>query len=190
MNASVKTTTKTLKWIMARLVLHQDIQQKLRKDIASRRASGDHTMTCGGRRRRPFMEAIVLEALRLHPPAHYLLAHTTDKDATLDNYVIPKGSIMNFGVASIGQDATLWTDPDVFRPERFVEREEGSGVRCTTGGSDSGPETKKMMLFGAGQRACPGAWIAMMVLHSFVEDLVRRLIGFRLLVGWMHPSTW
>ncbi|OEL27656.1 Cytochrome P450 89A9 [Dichanthelium oligosanthes] len=174
MNASVKTTTTELEWIMARLVLHQDIQQKLRKDIASRRASGNHTMTCGGRRRRPFVEAVVLEALRLHPPAHYLLAHTTDKDVTLDNYMIPKGSIVNFSVASIGRDATLWTDPDVFRPERFVEGGEGSGVRCTTGGSDSGPETMKMIPFGAGRRACPGAGIAMTVLQSFVEDLVRR----------------
>ncbi|CAN6177469.1 unnamed protein product [Urochloa humidicola] len=167
MNASVKTTTTALEWIMAHLVLHQDIQQKIRSDIA-RRASSK------GRRRRPFVEAVVLETLRLHPPAHYLLAHATDKDVTLGKYVIPEGSIVNFDVASIGRDATLWTDPNVFRPERFLEGGEGSGVRCTTGGCGGGPEMMKMIPFGAGRRACPGAGVAMMVLQSFVEDLVSR----------------
>ncbi|KAF8687810.1 hypothetical protein HU200_042748 [Digitaria exilis] len=162
MNASVKTTTTALEWIMARLVLHQ---QKLRDDIA-RQASGDHT--CGERRRRPFVEAVVLEALRLHPPAHYLLAHTTDKDVTLDKHVIPKGSIVNFDVASIGRDATLWAEPSVFRPDRFMGGGEGFDVHCTTGcGGGGGPETMKMIPFGAGRRVCPGA-------GSFVEELVRR----------------
>jgi cytochrome P450 len=115
----------------------------------------------------------VLEALRRHPPAHYLLAHMTDKDVSLDGYVIPKGSIVNYSVADIGRDATLWIEPDVFRPERFLEGGEGSIVRVITSGS-SGPETMKMMPFGAGRRACPGAAVAMKVLQSFTENLVKR----------------
>ncbi|RCV22295.1 hypothetical protein SETIT_4G209600v2 [Setaria italica] len=146
-----------------------EIQQKLRSDIIARRASGNHI----GKQGRPFVEAVVLEALRLHRPAQYLLAHTTDKDVTLDKYVIPKGSIVNFGVASIGRDASLWTDLNLFRPERFVEGGEASGVRSTTGGG-GGPETMKMIPFGAGRRACLGAEFAMTVLQKFVDDLVRR----------------
>ncbi|KAJ1259996.1 hypothetical protein BS78_10G198300 [Paspalum vaginatum] len=176
MNAAVKTTATALEWIMARLVLHQDIQQKLRNDIAWRRraAAGNH-MAARGEQQRPFLEAVVLEALRLHPPAHYVLAHTTDKDVSLDRYVIPKGSVVNFGVASIGRDAALWTDPDAFRPERFMEGGEGSSVHCVCTGRGGGtPETMKMIPFGAGRRACPGAAVAVTVLRSFVEDLVMR----------------
>lgn len=173
MNAAVKTTTTALEWIMARLVLHQEIQQKLRDDIARRAAGGSQT-ACG-EQQRPFLEAVVLEALRLHPPAHYLLAHTADNDVLIDKYVIPKGSIVNFGVASIGRDAALWTDPSAFRPERFMEGGEGSGVHyCTSGGGGSRPETMKMIPFGAGRRACPGAAVAMTALQCFVEDLVVR----------------
>ncbi|CAN6207671.1 unnamed protein product [Urochloa humidicola] len=169
MNAAAKTTTTALEWIMARLVLHQDIQQKLWNDIATR-AVGNNQRT---HNERPFVEAVVLEALRLHPPAHYLLAHTTDRDVSLDGYMIPKGSVVNYGVADIGRDATLWVEPNVFRPERFLEGGEGSIVRGISSGS-SGPETMKMMPFGAGRRACPGAGLAMKVLQVFVENLVKR----------------
>jgi len=154
------------------LTFQQDTQRKLRDDIATR-AGGKNPGTGS---ERPFVEAVVLEALRLHPPAHYLLAHTTDRDVSLDGYVIPKGSVVNYGVGDIGRDPTLWTEPDVFRPERFLEGGEGFVVRGigSGGGGGSSPETLKMMPFGAGRRACPGAAVAMKVLQSFVENLVTR----------------
>jgi len=63
-----------------------------------------------------------------------------------------------------------------FRPERFLEGGEGFVVRGigSGGGGGSSPETLKMMPFGAGRRACPGAAVAMKVLQSFVENLVTR----------------
>jgi len=173
MNAAAKTTSTALEWIMARLVLHQDIQHKLWNDIAggSRRSA-----TCGGGERRSFAEAVVLEALRRHPPEHYLLAHTTDRDVSLhgSSYVVPKGSIVNYGVAEIGRDAKLWADPDVFSPERFLGGGEGSSIRGIPSVSSGGlePETMKMIQFGAGRRACPGAAVSVKVLLSFMENMV------------------
>uniref|UniRef100_A0A8R7V4L8 Cytochrome P450 89A2 n=1 Tax=Triticum urartu TaxID=4572 RepID=A0A8R7V4L8_TRIUA len=172
MNAASKTTSTALEWIMARFVLHQDVQRKLRQDIA-RKGEGDENCRANDERRSPFLEAVVLEALRRHPPAHYLLAHTTDKDVYLDGYVIPKGSVVNYGVADVGRDATSWTNPDEFLPERFLEGGEGYGVSVTAGGG-SGEESMKMMPFGSGRRACPGAAVALTVLKSFVEKLVTR----------------
>lgn len=123
----------------------------------------------------------MLEALRRHPPAHYLLAHTTDKDVFLEGYVIPKGSVVNYGVAEIGRDAKLWTDPDEFRPERFLEDGEGAAASvpvgtcvCSGSGGARGTATMKMMPFGAGRRACPGAALAVKVLQAFTEELIKR----------------
>ncbi|KAK1610230.1 hypothetical protein QYE76_033903 [Lolium multiflorum] len=171
MNAAAKTTSTALEWIMARLVIHQDKQQKLWKDIAGTRFNENYMADDG--RRSPFLEAVVLEALRLHPPAHYLLAHTTDKDVYLDGYVIPKGSVVNYGLADMGRDAASWTSPDEFLPERFLEGGEGYGLSVTAGCSN-GNKTIRMMPFGSGRRACPGADVALTVLKSFVENLVTR----------------
>jgi cytochrome P450 family 89 subfamily A len=122
------------------------------------------------------VEAVVLEGLRRHPPAHYLLAHTTDTDVYVDGYVIPKGSVVNYGVAEIGRDAKLWTDPDAFRPERFLDGDEGTVAvhGISSSGSGGGRETPmKMIPFGAGRRACPGAAVAVKVLQAFTEELIK-----------------
>ncbi|GJN12433.1 hypothetical protein PR202_ga30711 [Eleusine coracana subsp. coracana] len=115
----------------------------------------------------PYLKAVVLEALRRHPPGHYVLPHAAREDTELDGFRVPAGAPVNFAVGEIGLDAEVWSAPMEFRPERFLPGGEGEDVDLT------GSKEIKMMPFGAGRRVCPGMALAMLHLEYFVANLVR-----------------
>ncbi|KAH0672188.1 hypothetical protein KY284_023275 [Solanum tuberosum] len=69
--------------------------------------------------RLPYLQFIVKETLRMHPPAPFLIPRRVDQDVKLFDYIIPKGSLVLVNVWAIGRDSTFWEKPLVFKPERF-----------------------------------------------------------------------
>jgi cytochrome P450 len=117
----------------------------------------------------PYLKAVVLEGLRLHPPGHFVLPHGVRCEAEIGCYTVPKGAEVNFLVAEMGRDESVWTSAREFRPERFVDGGEGRDVDIT------GTKEIKMMPFGAGRRMCPGYALGMHHAEYFVARLVRDL---------------
>lgn len=68
----------------------------------------------------PYVEAIIKETMRMHPPAPMLAPHLSREDASIDGYDIPTGTIVLVNVWSISHDPTSWDTPEEFQPERFV----------------------------------------------------------------------
>jgi cytochrome P450 len=164
MNAGTDTTLTLLEWIMAELVNHPDIQAKVYEEVKSRPELND-----GDLEQARYLKAVVLEGLRLHPPAHFLLPHGVQSDAEIAGYAVPKGAEVNVMHGGFGLDETVWTAPLEFRPERFLDGGEGCDVDVT------GSKEIKMMPFGAGRRMCPGYTLGMLQLEFFVGSLVREL---------------
>lgn len=164
LNAGTDTTLTLLEWIMAELVNHPDVQAKVHEEVKSRPELND-----GDLEQARYLKAVVLEGLRLHPPAHFLLPHGVQSDAEIAGYAVPKGAEVNVMHGGFGRDETVWTAPLEFRPERFLDGGEGCDVDIT------GSKEIKMMPFGAGRRMCPGYTLGMLQVEFFVGSLVREL---------------
>ncbi|WOH14142.1 hypothetical protein DCAR_0933658 [Daucus carota subsp. sativus] len=169
------TTTTALQWIMANLVKHPEIQGKVYDEIMSVKGNcpglgGEGKMVVVEEedlQQMPYLKAVVLESLRAHPPAHFVLAHSVTQEIELDGYVVPTDARINYMVAEMGRDPKVWDDPLEFKPERFLNKKGDLEAFDITGSRGI-----KMMPFGAGRRICPALNLAMLHLEYFVANLI------------------
>ncbi|KAF3431051.1 hypothetical protein FNV43_RR25781 [Rhamnella rubrinervis] len=157
------TVAILLEWIMARMVLHQDIQAKVQQELD----------TCVGKHRHvrdsdvpnlPFLQAIVKEVLRLHPPGPLLSwARLAVHDVQVDKVIIPAGTTAMVNMWAITHDSSIWRDPWAFKPERFIEED------VTITGSDL-----RLAPFGSGRRVCPGKALGLATVHLWLARLLHQ----------------
>ncbi|KAK8628060.1 hypothetical protein V6N13_063772 [Hibiscus sabdariffa] len=167
LNAGTDTTSTVLQWIMANLVKYPDIQEKLFMEIKGVVGEGEEEVKEEDLQKMPYLKAVILEGLRRHPPAHFLLPHRVTKDVVLNDFLLPNKIIINFMVAEMGMDPKVWEDPMVFKPERFLKSDGSEELFDMTGSKGI-----KMMPFGAGRRICPALGLALLHLEYFVANLV------------------
>uniref|UniRef100_M4EDN2 Cytochrome P450 78A5 n=1 Tax=Brassica campestris TaxID=3711 RepID=M4EDN2_BRACM len=158
------TVAILVEWVLARMVLHQDIQAKLFKEIASVTSNNTRSLSDSDISKLPYLQAIVKETLRLHPPGPLLSwARLAIHDVNVGPNLIPAGTIAMVNMWSITHDAKIWTDPEVFKPERFTEGEDVSIM-----GSDL-----RLAPFGAGSRVCPGKAMGLATIHLWVAQMIQ-----------------
>ncbi|KAJ8453289.1 hypothetical protein Cgig2_008173 [Carnegiea gigantea] len=105
---------------------------------------------------------IINETLRLFPSVPLLAPHEPSEDCTIAGYHVQRGTMVLINAWAIHRDPNLWEDHSSFRPERF-EGVKGEAYRL------------KLMPFGLGRRACPGAPLAYRVVGLVLATLVQCL---------------
>ncbi|KAE7998188.1 hypothetical protein FH972_002754 [Carpinus fangiana] len=157
------TTALLTEWVMAELVLHPGAQEKLQREIDS--VVGNRTLTDADVATLSYLQAVVKETLRVHPPGPLLSwARLSTSDVQLSNgMLIPANTTAMVNMWAITHDPHVWEDPLEFRPERFLETD--VDVR----GGDL-----RLAPFGAGRRVCPGKNLGLVTVTLWVAKLVHR----------------
>ncbi|GMI75945.1 cytochrome P450, family 78, subfamily A, polypeptide 6, enhancer of da1-1 [Hibiscus trionum] len=159
------TVAVLIEWILARIVLHPDVQQRvhdeLDKVVGRSRAVDESDVT-----NMIYLPAVIKEVLRLHPPGPLLSwARLAISDTTLDGYDVPKGTMAMVNMWAITRDPQEWADPLEFIPDRFVPKE--GEVEFSVLGSDL-----RLAPFGSGRRTCPGKNLGLTTVSFWVATLV------------------
>lgn len=170
LSGPVDSTVNVIQWAMANLVARPEIQAKLRAEINSV-AGHNHGILVDEEHlpRMPYLRAVVLESLRRHPPARFILPHAAagEDGEALDGFTVPREVSVNFTLGDMAMDGKVWPDPERFRPERFLPGGEGEDLDLT------GSKEIKMMPFGAGRRMCPGIDVSLLHVNLLVATMVR-----------------
>ncbi|KAK4585349.1 hypothetical protein RGQ29_022849 [Quercus rubra] len=156
------TTALLTEWVMAELILHPEVQEKLYKEIES--AVGNKAVTDADVAGLPYLQSVVKETLRVHPPGPLLSwARLSTSDVQLSNgMLIPAKTTAMVNMWAITHDPKVWEDPLEFKPERFVDAD--VDVR----GCDL-----RLAPFGAGRRVCPGKNLGLVTVNLWVAKLVQ-----------------
>ncbi|OMO55946.1 Cytochrome P450 [Corchorus capsularis] len=164
------TTALLTEWVMAELVLHPDVQAKLQLEIDG--AVAGKALTDADVAKLPYLQAVVKETLRIHPPGPLLSwARLSTSDVQLSNgMVVPANTTAMVNMWAITHDPHVWEDPLQFKPERFLEAD--VDVR----GGDL-----RLAPFGAGRRVCPGKNLGLVTVNLWVAKLVQHF-------GWVQDS--
>ena len=101
----------------------------------------------------PYTEAAIMESLRLANIIPIIMPHNCLEECVFEGFRIPKDTRILVNLWSVNRDKTLWDEPEVFRPERFLDDD----------GNLLPPEHKTRqawLLFGVGRRNCVGEVMA------------------------------
>lgn len=82
MNAGTDTSATALEWALLHLVQEQGMQEKLYREIVGT-VGKEGKVGEDAVEKMPFLNAVVKETLRRHPPSHFVLSHAATKDTEL-----------------------------------------------------------------------------------------------------------
>ncbi|KAK3440940.1 hypothetical protein EUGRSUZ_B01197 [Eucalyptus grandis] len=158
--AGSETTSSTIEWAMAEL-LRQPVSMKKAKDEINQIVGLNRKLEESDTEKMRFLQAVVKETLRLHPPLPLLIPRNAIKETNFMGFDIPKDTQVFVNVWGIGRDPDAWEDPLAFKPERFL----GSKI-------DYKGQNFELIPFGSGRRMCVGLSLADRVLHLGLAKLL------------------
>ncbi|KAJ9660306.1 hypothetical protein H2198_002614 [Neophaeococcomyces mojaviensis] len=165
--AGSDTTAISLRSILYYMLKNPDILKKVVAEVDNTvgdRDCNQYPISYAESNRMPYFQAVLKEAMRMHPAVGLLLERTVPANGvTIAGKWLPGGTIVGICPWVLHRDKRVFgNDADVFRPERWLE---------------ASPETLKVMdrsnlAFGAGSRTCLGKHISLLEMCKVIPQLL------------------
>lgn len=108
------------------------------------------------------LRAVIMEVLRLYPPAYALFLRRATCDVAMPGFTIRKGDLVQITPYAMHRDPRWFAEPERFDPARFLDRE--------------ATLPKAYLPFGNGPRICIGQGFGMMEVCLVLASLLQRWI--------------
>ncbi|KAG5671722.1 hypothetical protein PVAND_001902 [Polypedilum vanderplanki] len=173
-----ETSSSTQSFAMYELVKHQDIQERVRDEIKEMLIKHNGEITYEGvMNDTPFLQQVIIEALRLYPIVAWIDRECTDPNGyslePYSNFKIPYKMQLYMPAYPLHRDEKLFPNPTKFDPDRFSPENKQNMPACAFIG------------FGAGNRICIGERFAYVQMKT---AFVKILKEYRLEPSLSTPS--
>ncbi|KAM7518291.1 hypothetical protein LguiB_017253 [Lonicera macranthoides] len=115
----------------------------------------------------PYLSAVFHETLRKHSHVPIMPLRYAHEDTQIRGYDIPAGSEIAINVYACSMDKRVWEDPEEWKPERFLKKENDT------------MDLNKTMAFGGGKRVCAGSletfFISCVTIGRLIQEFEWRL---------------
>ena len=139
--AGHETTASALAWMFERVTRTPSVHARLRSSISEREDQ--------------YLDCFIKEALRVRPVVPLAVRQVT-APLSLSGYTVPAGALLACSMILTHTHPDLYPDPEVFRPERFME---------------GAPDTYTWIPFGGGVRRCIGAAFATLEMKVILRNV-------------------
>ena len=156
--AGHETTGNGLNWAWYMLAQHAEVEARFHEELDT--VLDDRPLTADDAARLPYTEAVLLESMRLYPPA-WGMERRAICDQDIGGYTIPRGAAVLMPTYVTNRDPRRFPDPLRFDPARFLPE------------ANADRPDWAYPLFGAGTRKCIGAGFATLEAVLVLAELGR-----------------
>ncbi|KAJ0259165.1 hypothetical protein HA466_0055570 [Hirschfeldia incana] len=158
--AGTDTSSSTVEWAMSELLSNPKTMENAQAEIDL--VIGQNSIVQESDiSELPYLQAVVKETFRLHPPAPLLVPRKAESDVEVLGYMVSKDTQVLVNVWAIGRDPSVWENPTQFEPERFLGKE-----------TDVKGRDYELTPFGGGRRICPGLPLAVKTVSLMLASLL------------------
>ncbi|KAG6037551.1 hypothetical protein E4U41_004922 [Claviceps citrina] len=167
--AGSDTTATAIRSTMLYIMTNPRVLSRLQREIAAT-ALDRPVAPYAQLRNMPYLQAVIKEGLRMHPPAAGAMSKEVPPDGdTWQGTALPPGTRVSLSIWGIFRSRRVWgPDADEFRPERWLDESAASA------GRRADMDATWEILFSSGKWACLGRKVAHIEMSKTLVELLRR----------------